>query len=87
MDQTKNLTCFLDEFGCVDRNWAAPARTTTRGASQPPVYEAAPSYPNSTEGFIQKNRNEDPDPVGSVDFWSAGSGSVTFFILPVTTNV
>ena len=26
------------------------------------------------------SRDEDPDPVGSVDFWTAESGSVTFFI-------
>ena len=27
----------------------------------------------------QYSRDEDPDPVGSVDFWPAGSGSGTFF--------
>ena len=26
-----------------------------------------------------KTRDEDPDPVGSVDFWPAESGSGTFF--------
>ena len=29
--------------------------------------------------FICLIRDEDPDPVGSVDFWPAGSGSGTFF--------
>ena len=28
--------------------------------------------------FLVHDRDEDPDPVGSVDFWPAGSG--TFFI-------
>ena len=40
-------------------------------------------------------RIENPDAVGSVDFWAAGSGFVTFFngspirirILPVTTDI
>ena len=31
---------------------------------------------------ILTGRDEDPDPVGSVDFWAAGSGSVTFFTDP-----
>ena len=28
---------------------------------------------------VQLSRDENPDPVGSVDFWPAGSGSDTFF--------
>ena len=31
------------------------------------------------ESSSEKSSDEDLDPVGSVDFWAAGSGSVTFF--------